>query len=332
MFESLTLRNRAFTPALFCAPMAGVTHSAFRRLVAEFGGYGALFTEMLSAKAVLRETFENSPYVRRRPLEGPVFYQILLGDTVKLDAIMERIRSYEPAGVDVNLACSEWAVRAQGSGSALFEDMGRMQRVLAAVRAGFDGPLTVKIRLGNEDADWQAEFSKRVGVIRECGVDAVVLHPRFIGQKLRRHARHDLLAWASGEIGLPLIVSGDVTGPEIVETRNEAFSSAAGLMIGRMVATRPWFFAVWQGKKPAIDHGALWMRFVDYVVEDFRPELRLSRVKMFTEYFSRNFVFGHTLFTRVQSSHSVEEARQRAADFFASNPAIDDRPHVLGIS
>jgi hypothetical protein len=47
----LTLRGTRFDPPLFCAPMAGITHSAFRRLVAEFGGYGALFTEMRSRHA-----------------------------------------------------------------------------------------------------------------------------------------------------------------------------------------------------------------------------------------------------------------------------------------
>lgn len=332
MFESLTLRGQTFAPALFCAPMAGITHSAFRRLVSDFGGYGALFTEMLSVKALRNETFANSPYVRRRPQEGLVIYQILLSDTEDLEAIMERIRSYEPAGVDVNLACSAPDIRSSRAGSALFEDVERMQRVLEGVRHRFAGPLTAKIRLGQDVPDWQTAFTRRVAAIRNCGVDAVILHPRFIGQKLRRHARHELLTWAATEIGLPLIVSGDLTCAEDVEARRAALSQTAGLMIGRMAAAQPWVFAQWQGAKTTGDPGAIWMRFFEYVVEDFSPNRQLTRIKMFTEYYARNFPFGHTLFAQIQSADSMKQARQRAADFFAAAPSIVARPSVTGIS
>jgi tRNA-dihydrouridine synthase len=332
MFESLTLRGRIFSPALFCAPMAGITHSAFRRLVSDFGGYGALFTEMLSVKALRNETFANSPYVRRRPQEGAVFYQILLSDTENLQAIMERLRSYEPAGVDVNLACSAPDIRSNRAGSALFDDVERIQRVLQGVRAGFDGPLTAKIRLGHDTPDWQAAFARRAAAIRDCGVDAVTLHPRFIGQKLRRHARHELLAYAAAELRLPLIASGDLTCAADVEARHAVLSCAAGIMIGRMAAAQPWIFAQWSGKKPMIDPAAVWMRFFDYVVEDFAPERRLTRLKMFTEYYARNFPFGHALFARIQSADGADQARQRASDFFSANPSMVASPSVTGIS
>ena len=332
MFESITLRGQTFAPALFCAPMAGITHSAFRRLVSDFGGYGALFTEMLSVKALRNETFANSPYVRRRPQEGSVFYQILLSDTEDLEAIMERLRSYEPAGVDVNLACSAPDIRASRAGSALFEDVERMQRVLEGVRRRFDGPLTAKIRLGHDAPEWQATFSRRVAAIRACGVDGVILHPRFVTQKLRRHARHELLAWAAAEIGLPLIVSGDLTCAEDVETRKSALSCAAGIMIGRMAVAQPWLFARWRGGNPAVDPVAVWMRFFEYVVEDFAPNRRLARIKMFTEYYARNFPFGQMLFAQIQVAESMEQALQRATHFFASAPTVVARPSVTGIS
>jgi tRNA-dihydrouridine synthase B len=331
-FKSLTLRGLTVAPALFCAPMAGVTHSAFRRLVAELGGYGALFTEMLSAKAVLNETFANSPYVRRRPAEGTVVYQLLISDTDRLDDVMAKIRSYEPAAVDVNLACAAREIRRSRAGAALFEDVERMQRVLEVVRRGFGGPLTAKIRLGPELPGWQEEYARRVAVIRNSGVDGVTLHPRFSEQKLRRHARYDLFAWAAREVGLPVIASGDLTGPRDIVLHKDALACASGIMIGRMAAVRPWVFAQWQGSCPAVDPAAIWMRQCDYIVEDFETGRRLPRIKIFTEYYSRNFLFGHTLYARVQSAASVEEARQRAAEFFAVAPEVVATPSVTGIS
>ncbi len=50
-FASLSIH-----PPLLLAPMAGLTHSAFRRLVLELGGVGLLSTEMLSARSLPGET------------------------------------------------------------------------------------------------------------------------------------------------------------------------------------------------------------------------------------------------------------------------------------
>ncbi len=58
------------SPTLFCAPMAGVTHSAFRRLLADFGGYGAIYTELLAGRQMVNEEAGKSPYLKRRAEEG----------------------------------------------------------------------------------------------------------------------------------------------------------------------------------------------------------------------------------------------------------------------
>lgn len=332
MFASLTLRGQTFAPALFGAPMAGLTHSAFRRLVSDFLGYGALFTEMLSAKALLNETFANSPYVRRRSEEGAVFYQLLISDTDRIAAIMDRVRSYEPAGLDVNLACGAPKVRWSGGGAALFDDATRLEKVLTAVRRGFQGPLTVKIRLGHERPDWQETFAERATRIRNAGVDAVILHPRFSGQKFRGTARHEIIPWAADSLRLPLIASGDLTGPDAVEARRCHLAAAGGIMIGRMLAVQPWILAAWSGVTPAMDHAEVWRRFADYLAEDFAPDRRLARLKMFTQYFARNFLYGHTLFARVQSARTETEARTRAEVFLAATPALDPTPSVRGIN
>ena len=76
MFESIGIGDHRIAPALFLAPMAGVTNSAFRRLLADFGGYGALFTEMLSASAFLQDKTDESPFTKRRACEGQVIYQL----------------------------------------------------------------------------------------------------------------------------------------------------------------------------------------------------------------------------------------------------------------
>ncbi len=343
--SGLTLRGVRIAPALFLAPMAGVTHSAFRRLVADFGGHGALFTEMLLTKMLLKEDFRRSPYLKRRPEEGRLFYQLLLSNADGLEPIIDRlVAEAAPDGIDVNCACPAPDIRSWQAGSALFENPEAVRGILEAIRRRYNGILTVKIRLGTGTEGWEARLRDRLALFEECGVDAVTLHPRFAGDKLKRVCRHDLYAWAASLTRLPIIASGDIS-PEAVAAKPEAFAPLGGIMVGRLAAAQPWIFAQWgraqatrgpaaspfgKESQPA-GYWEVWSRLVDYVVEDFPPEKQLSRVKIFTEYFSRNFLFGHTFFTSVRSAPDIAAARVRAEPFLRSDPQTVREPGFAGI-
>ena len=66
--------------------------SAFRRLLAELGGCGAQWTEMLAARRILSENFMTSPWVRRRPQETCLFFQLMAGPEDPLDRILDRLQ------------------------------------------------------------------------------------------------------------------------------------------------------------------------------------------------------------------------------------------------
>ena len=327
----LTLRDVTFDPPLFLAPMAEISHSAFRRLVADFGGAGALFTEMLSAKMLLNENLPRSPWTKRRAVEGRVIYQLLVVDTDKLPAILEHLATLAPDGLDLNGACPAPTIRAMGGGADLFENTERLGAILRVLRARFAGPLTVKIRLGREAEGWRARLGECLRLLRDEGVDGLTLHPRFAGDKFKRAPRHELYAELVAEARLPIIANGDILDPHYVHSRAADFAPAAGLMLGRIAAARPWVFAQWRNPNLVVDHALVWQRLCDYVEEDFAAERALGRVKIFTAYFSRNFMFGHTLFREIQSAPTVAVARERAAQFFASQPALTKHINLAGI-
>jgi len=333
MPDALTLNSTTFSPPLFCAPMAGITHSAFRRLLADYGGYGALFTEMLAANSLLVDNFKTSPYVKRRPAEGKLIYQLLVGITERLDAVFERLRAAHPDGIDINCACPAPDARFRKAGGTLFEDDARMAQVLHAVRRLWPGPLSVKIRLGKRRDGWQERLCVKLKLFEECGVDAVILHPRFSEDKLKRPAAHPLFAWAVGQTRLPIIASGDITGPEVVRTRPEHFKGVAGIMVGRMAALRPWIFRSWcADQEPEIaDYAGVWERFRAYVCEDFPPEKALLRLKIFTAYYARNFFFGHTLAREVQAAVTLNALEERARAFLVRNPQVVSSPCLASV-
>lgn len=319
----LVLRGVSFDPPLFCAPMAGITHSAFRRLLADFGGTGALYTEMLSAKMLIHEDPLTSPWIKRRPQEGRVIYQLLVSDTSGLDRTLERLAPVCGDGIDINLGCPAATVHQQGGGSNLFDDPDRLRGIVAFIRARHHGPLLAKIRLGQPGPNWRGVLRDRLKLLEDEGVDALTVHTRFAEESLNRFpARHVVLAELATETRLPLIANGDITGPDYARVHAAPLAAAAGLMIGRMAAARPWIFGQWHRPDLPIDPAAIWERLCDYLEEDFPPNRALVKLKVFTPFFARNFMFGHTLYSHVQGTTEWSIARERARQFLAEYPPI----------
>lgn len=331
MFASTTIKDVAFSPALFCAPMAGITHSAFRRLVSEFGGCGAFFTEMLSARQILHENLRLSPALRRRPSEKRLIYQLMVLERDPLDRIIGRLGEIAPDGIDINLACHAPHIRKLDTGSRLFENLPVLQKILSEARRCWPGLLTAKIRLGsNKIPGTEKRFEERLRAIEEAGVDAVILHPRYFEDKFKRRARHELFQWAASLTSLPLIANGDIVSASTIAENPGHFQYARGAMLGRIVAVQPWVFAAWQ-KTIDTDHAAVWRRLFDYTCEDFRPEQALVRMKIVSEYYARNFKFGHSFYVAIQNAPTLEKLRGAAERFFGLSPAIDPNPSVMGL-
>ncbi|HBA83657.1 MAG TPA: hypothetical protein DCZ95_06135 [Verrucomicrobia bacterium] len=326
------IRNLTFSPALFAAPLAGITHSPFRRLLADFGGYGALFTEMLSARQILREDLVQSPSLKRRPQEGKVIYQLMMEDAEKLDQIVERLAYCAPDGIDINLACHAPNIRTRQAGSGLYENRESLAEVLALVRRTWNGLFTVKIRLGSERPGWQNRFAERLKLFEDSGVDAIFFHPRFFEDKFRKRARYELFDWAASLTNLPIVANGDMSGPETIEQNHKSLKNVHGYMAGRMMAVQPWFFAAWHKKQPLVlDYAEIWQRLFDYILEDFPPEKAISRIKIFTKYYARNFRFGHYFYTKVYNAPTLEDVREKATAFLSTQPEVMPEPSVQGL-
>ena len=315
-----------FSPPLFCAPMAGVTHSAFRRLVADFGGYGAIYTELLASKQMVREDPEKSTYLKRRPEEGKVIYQLLLTGQDSIPEVIARVLPLDPSAIDINCGCGGKYVRKAGGGVALFENRENLKRVISGVRQEFSGFLMLKTRLGRDVPNWRESFLDRIKIIEDCGADAITLHPRFATQHMKRAANHDLFSWLAENTSLPVIANGDIIGPATIAKNPKHFEKTAGIMVGRMAIVCPWLFAAWDKPDLKVDHLATWLKFYDYLLEDFSEQDALAPLKLFSRYYAQNFAFGHTMYTATRNAPTVDLLREVAVQFMSANPAIKATP------
>lgn len=317
------LRGRRVWPPLLLAPMAGLTHSVLRTTILGFGGVGLLSTEMLSASRLPAERPGSSPYLVRTAAESPLSYQLLLTDENIIPQVFESLHRLQADVIDFNLGCPAPLVRRSGGGSSLMDDPDRVRRIVARSRKQTNLPLTAKIRLGETlDEEKLRNFCR---MLAGEGIDLLTVHARLRAEPFARPPRWPWVGKIKQWLDIPVIANGSIDSVASAR-RCLSESGADGLMIGRAAARMPWIFAAVAREvygveipemKLCLPH--LYDEFVRGLIERFRPERRLGRLKEFTHYFAGNYFFGHQLASRVQASCSLEEAWEQATAFFATN-------------
>ncbi|HBI15406.1 MAG TPA: dihydrouridine synthase [Desulfobulbaceae bacterium] len=319
--NQIRVRQLNVRPPLFLAPMAGLTHSALRSLLLSFGGVGLLSTEMLSARRLPAESALSSPYLIRTAGEYPLSYQLLVAAVEEVVPAVEILHRLGADAIDLNLGCPAPRVRQAGGGSSLMADPARVRRIVATARRHTSLPLTAKIRLGEAlDEQILQEFCR---MLAGEGIDLLTVHARLRREPFGRKPRWEWVGRVKQWLKIPVIANGGVCS---VATARDCLriSGADGLMIGRAAVEKPWVFAeiakevYGEGTgSREIDLPRIYLEMVTALAARFSPERRLGRLKEFTHYFARNYMFGHHLAMAVQSSNSLEEAWSRALAFFA---------------
>ncbi len=232
-----------FTPGRAAlAPLAGVTDSAFRRLCVEFGARPVM-TEMVSADGFVRGPRKKSPtlrLLRYHESERPVGIQFFGSDPDIMAAAAGQAQALGPDFIDINAGCPVRKVVGRGAGSALMQRPEHLGTIVARMVAVSNVPVTVKIRSG-----WDHDSINAVTVAEICadaGAAAVIVHPRTRSQKYAGEADWDIIRAVAEAVSVPVIGSGDITGPDAAADML-ARTGAHAVMIGRRAMGDPWIFA-----------------------------------------------------------------------------------------
>ncbi len=218
------------------APMAGISDLPFRTIVREFG-CGMAFTEMVSASGLVRGMGKTCHYLDSSPADRPLGVQLFGSDPATLAAATTIAAEGGADLIDLNMGCPVKKVIKTGAGAALMRDPVRVAAILRAMRQATDLPLTVKIRAG-----WRRQETNALDIGRiaeECGVDAVILHPRTVDQGFSGVSDWRLIAALKGQLTIAVIGSGDVHGPDDA-ARMFRETGCDGIMVGRAALGNPW--------------------------------------------------------------------------------------------
>ncbi len=217
------------------APMSGITDAPFRRMVARFG-VGWTVSEMVPGddlaaggeEARLRAEGEGlSPHVVQIAGCDPHW----MGEGARIAAA---------AGadvIDINMGCPAKRVTGGYAGSALMRDLDHAERLIAATVAAVDVPVTLKMRLGWDDASINApELARRA---EQAGVRLVTVHGRTRQQFYKGQANWAAVAAVRNAVSLPVVVNGDIGTCDAAD-ESLSQSGAEAVMIGRGAQGRPW--------------------------------------------------------------------------------------------
>jgi nifR3 family TIM-barrel protein len=222
---------------VWIAPMTGVSDLPFRRAASRLGApYVA--TEMVACSAFAA----GRPDVVRRAAVGeglPRMVVQLVGRTPEDMAAGARLAAAAGADViDLNFGCPAREVTDGAlAGSALMREPALLFRLIEAVVDAVDVPVTIKMRLGWDDASRNAPAIAAGAEAR--GVRAITVHGRTRCQFYKGQADWTAVAEVKAEVDVPVIVNGDIRDANHAARALEA-SGADGVMIGRGVYGRPW--------------------------------------------------------------------------------------------
>jgi nifR3 family TIM-barrel protein len=313
---------------LVLAPMTFLGHVAFRELLAGFGGYGLLFSEMCSARRIPQEVNARSAYFCWREMERHhLVMQIFGADPTTMAAAARIVEDKGLYGVDLNFGCSVAAICKQRCGAALLKTPDRAARIVEAVRAAISIPLFVKFRTGwNDDPAIAVDLARRFA---DAGADALTFHPRVAPDRRARPPRWAYIKRVKAAVAIPVFGNGNVFDESDCLRMLET-TGCDGVAVGRMAIARPWLMAQMSGwltpdadiyRRTAVD-------LLNLMQNHFDARQALRRYKKFAGYYSANFKFAHSFFKRMGNASDLTSLREALVEFFNRNPETTSRPNM----
>jgi len=225
---------------LLLAPMEDVSDPPFRAVCKRYGA-DLLYTEFISSEGLIKDAIACRRKLDIFEDERPVGIQIFGGDEERLAMAAQIVEAAEPDLLDINFGCPVKGVVGKGAGAGVLKDVERMVRLTEACVRSTRLPVTVKTRLGWDDATKNIEeVAER---LQDAGIAALTIHGRTRSQLYKGEADWTLIGKVKNNprIKIPVFGNGDIDSPQKALEYGDRYG-VDGIMIGRAAIGYPWIF------------------------------------------------------------------------------------------
>jgi tRNA-dihydrouridine synthase B len=220
------------------APMDGYSDWPFRSLCRALGS-AVSYTEFVSADRLLRRPAHMRTKLYFEPAERPLVFQIYGDDVDQVVRAALAVQELGPDAIDLNMGCPARSIAGRGGGVGLMRAPLKVARLVRRLTTALSVPLTVKMRLGWENAP---NFRLISRIVEDNGAALIAIHARTKEQGYRGVADWDAIGEVKAAVRIPVIGNGDVkTVADVGRMRGHTGCDA--VMIGRAAIANPWIFA-----------------------------------------------------------------------------------------
>jgi len=310
--------------------MAGMTDTAFRRLVKRHGGCGLVVTEMVSSEGLVRGIDRTLEYAEYTEEERPISIQIFGGDPSTMGAAAQIVEGMGADVVDINMGCPVPKIAKHNAGCSLMREPAHAASVIAAMTKAVKIPVTVKMRAGWNDDERNAPTLAKM--LQDAGASAIAVHGRTAAQSYSGSADWNLVARIAADLTIPVFGSGDCIEPEQVIDRIR--SGVEGVLVGRGVLRNPWILAqamdLAAGRAPRIvtmeDRGQFLLEYIDLLMKERVDEAReltherwvVNKLRALGSWYTKGLENGSHLRTGINSAPSLDVLRRLISEFFGA--------------
>lgn len=230
----LDLKNGAIL-----APMADVTDAPFRQICKQYGA-GLTFTQMISARGVVENSFDTLRFLAYNRNEKPIGIQLLGKDPEYLERAIGELKGLNPDVIDLNCGCSVTQVCKFGLGAAMLDDTPQLGRIVKTmVKAAGTIPVSVKIRLGRSRQKINVLDNARA--IEDNGASFITVHARTRSDSYVDEPLWEWIARVKESVKIPVVGNGSLfQADDCLEMMRQ--TNCDSVFIGRGALGNPFIF------------------------------------------------------------------------------------------
>ncbi len=314
--KPIKLGQIPFASPLLLAPMASICNWPFRLLMEDLGAGGTV-SELISCHGINYNNQKTLDMLKIDSRERNIGIQLFGEDPTAMAQSVKIAESFGPKFLDINMGCPVKKVVSKGGGSALLKEPKALAKLLSSMKKEMSVPLTIKIRMG-WDAD-QINADEIVHVAREEGVEFVAIHGRTRAQQYTGEANWNYIEELAQHSPLPIIGNGDLHRSHQVRERMQE-THCQGLMIARGALRNPFIFLESMDESLSFDGRDYWEvieRLYDYILEAFTLErTRLVQLRKLIVWFSAGFPQVAKFRGICFQTQDIEECMRVSEDYF----------------